>query len=104
MLKEKLETDLKAALKAGDSARVSVLRMVVSAIRNKEIEKQKKDTGLPEEEVLAVLKTEVKKRKDSVSEFRKGGRAEMAVKEESEAAVIQEYLPAEVAALHFLRH
>ncbi len=97
MLKEKLEADLKSALKAGERARVSVLRMVVSAIRNKEIEKQKKDTGLPEADVLAVLQSEVKKRKDSVEGFRKGGREEMAQKEEAEVEVIKMYLPAEAS-------
>ena len=97
MIKEKLEADLKSALKAGESARVSVLRMVISAVRNKEIEKQKKDTGLTDDETLAVLKTEVKKRKDSVEEFRKGAREDLAVKEESEIALLQPYLPAEAS-------
>ncbi|MBI2038684.1 MAG: GatB/YqeY domain-containing protein [Candidatus Niyogibacteria bacterium] len=95
MIKEKLENDLKNALKAGESRRVSVLRMVVSAIRNKEIEKQKKDTGLSDDESIAVLQTEVRKRRDSVAEFEKGGRPELAAQEKTEIEMIQPYLPAE---------
>src|SRR3989344_595705 len=95
MLKEKLESDLKNALKAGESRRISVLRMAISAIRNKEIEKMKKDTGLSDDEVMAILQTEIRKRRDSVVEFRKGGREELAKNEEAEIVMIQPYLPAD---------
>lgn len=97
MLKEKLESDLKNALKAGESRCVSVLRMVISAIRNKEIETMKKETGLSEDEIVAVLQTEARKRRDSVAEFRKGGREELARNEEAEIIILQPYLPAEAS-------
>ncbi|MBI1957372.1 MAG: GatB/YqeY domain-containing protein [Candidatus Niyogibacteria bacterium] len=97
MIKEKLESDLKSALKAGEATRVSVLRLVITAVRNKEIEKQKKDTGLSDDEVIAVLQAEVRKRRDAVEQFRKGGREELAKKEESEIGIIQPYLPAEAS-------
>jgi uncharacterized protein YqeY len=65
--------------------------MMKTAVKNKEIEKMK---GLEEPEVLAVLNGLVKQRKDSVEQFRKGGREELAQKEESEIRIIEEYLPA----------
>jgi uncharacterized protein len=67
------------------------LRMMKSAVKNKEIEKMK---PLEEGEVLAVLNTLVKQRKDSVEQFRKGGREELAQKEEAEIKIIEQYLPA----------
>ena len=79
------------AMRAKDSLRLSVLRMMKSAVKNKEIEKMK---PLEESEVLSVLTTLVKQRKDSVDQFRKGGREELAQKEEAEIKIIEEYLPA----------
>ena len=95
MLTERLEADLKSAMRAGDSARVSVLRLTLSAIRNREIAAKSKETGLLDEEVIAVLKAEARKRRDAAAEFRKGGRPETAAKEESEAEMLQFYLPEE---------
>jgi len=79
------------AMRNKDQLRLSVLRMMKSAIKNKEIEKMK---PLDDGEALSVLNTLVKQRKDSVDQFRKGGREELAQKEESEIKVIEEYLPA----------
>jgi len=79
------------AMRSKDSLRLSVLRMMKSAIKNKEIEKMKQ---LDESEALAVLTTLVKQRKDSVDQFRKGAREELAQKEEAEIKIIEEYLPA----------
>ena len=90
-LQEKIQTQMTDAMRAKDSLRLCVLRMMKSAVKNKEIEKMK---ALEESEVLSVLTTLVKQRKDSVDQFRKGGREELAQKEEAEIKIIEEYLPA----------
>lgn len=95
-LKQKLSEDLKDALKKKDEVRVSSLRMVLAVVVNKEIETRKKDIGLSDEEVLEVLLSETKKRKDSVTEFRKGGREDLVAIEEKELAILKNYLPAEM--------
>lgn len=97
MLKKKLESDLKEAMRAGDALRVSVLRMLLAAIANREIEILKKETGLTDEEILEALSRELKKRKDAAGEFRKWGRGESATKEEKEAEMISSYLPQEIS-------
>ena len=74
-----------------DALRLSVLRMMKTAVKNKEIEKMK---PLDEGEVISVLNTLVKQRKDSVEQFRNGGREELAQKEEAEIKIIEKYLPA----------
>lgn len=99
MLKEGIEADLKTFLKQGDSLRVSVIRMFLSALKNKAIEKKWK-TGsekLSEEETIAVLRSEVKKRKDAIQEFGKGGRQDLVDKETSELKLLEIYLPAEMS-------
>ncbi|TSC79076.1 MAG: hypothetical protein G01um101429_583 [Parcubacteria group bacterium Gr01-1014_29] len=84
-------------MKQKDTLRVSTLRMLISAIRNKEISLIKKDTGLSEEETVQVIRTEVKQRKEAAAEFEKGGREELAEKELSEAVLLEAYLPAELS-------
>src|ERR1051326_8397122 len=78
-------------MRSKDQLRLDALRMMKSAVKLKEVEKMK---ALEENEVIAVLNTLVKQRKDSVEQFRKGGREELAQKEESEIGIIEEYLPA----------
>jgi len=95
-LKQKLNQDLKEALKKKDEMTVSVLRMVLSSILNKEIEFRKKDIGLSDSEVLETLSSEVKKRKDSVREFEKGGRFDLAEREKEELEILKNYLPPEM--------
>jgi uncharacterized protein YqeY len=90
-LQDKIQNDITAAMRAKDVLRLNVLRMMKTAVKNKEIEKMK---ALEEGEVLAVFNTLVKQRKDSIEQFRKGGREELAQKEESEITIIEEYLPA----------
>src|SRR5215469_1699275 len=90
-LQEKIQNDIAEAMRSKDSLRLNVLRMMKTAVKNKEIEKMK---PLDEPEVLAVLNTLVKQRKDSIEQFRKGGREELAQKEEAEIRIIDEYLPA----------
>jgi hypothetical protein len=102
-LKQKLSADLKEALKGKQELVASTLRMVISAIGNKEIDLRKKDIGLSDLEVVAVLSSEVKKRKDAVREYEKGGRAELADKEKMEMDILMKYLPAEMPDEEVLR-
>jgi len=90
-LQEKIQSDIAEAMRSKDPLRLSVLRMMKSAVKNKEVEKMK---PLEAGEVIAVLNTLVKQRKDSVEQFRNGGREELAAKEEAEIKIIEGYLPA----------
>lgn len=88
---ERIQADLTAAMKEKDELRLSVLRMVKAALKNKEIEKRK---PLDDLESLQVLQTLVKQRKESIEQFTRGGRNDLAEKESKEIAIIEEYLPA----------
>src|SRR5438552_9445582 len=90
-IQDKIQGQMTDAMRAKDQLRLDVLRMMKSAVKLKEVEKMK---ALEENEVLAVLNTLVKQRKDSSEQFRKGGREELAQKEEAEIKIIEEYLPA----------
>ena len=89
-LKQQIISDLTASMKAQDSARTSTLRMVKAGIVNREIEK---GGELDDEEMAKLLRSMVKQRKDSVEQFEKGGRPELAAKEQAEIEVIEGYLP-----------
>ncbi len=88
---ERIQKDLTEAMKGKDELRLSVLRMVKTALKNKEIEKIR---ALEEAEALAVLQTLVKQRRESVEQFSRGGRKDLADKETKEIAIIEGYLPA----------
>ena len=88
---EQVEKDLVAAMKAREALRLSVLRMMKTALKNKQVELSK---PLGDEEAFAVLRTLLKQRRDSVEQFRKGGREDLASKEEAEIKIVQGYLPA----------
>jgi len=90
-LAERIQNDLTQTMKAKDELRLSVLRMMKSAIKNKEIEKIR---PLDDAESLQVLNTLVKQRRESVEMFAKGGRQDLAEKETKEIAIIETYLPA----------
>ncbi len=89
-LRERLQDDTTAAMRSRDVLRRDVLRMVQNAIYN--VEKSRRIT-LSDEDLLAVLTREVKTRRESVEAFRKGGREDLAAKEEAEIAILAEYLP-----------
>ena len=110
MLKEKLKQDMIGALKSGDSSRRTLLGMVMSSIKNKELEKRGKliktvtdpvqleaESQLTEQETMDVLASEVKRRRDSITEFEKGGRPELAESEKAEAEVLMTYLPEQMS-------
>lgn len=94
-LQEALTSDVKEALKAKDQSRVETLRLLQSVLQNKAIEKRGKggESALTDEEVLAALTTEAKKRKESIRIFEEGGRQDLAEKEKKELAIIETYLP-----------
>ncbi|MEK7500746.1 MAG: GatB/YqeY domain-containing protein [Patescibacteria group bacterium] len=92
-LKEKIDTELKEALKSGDSFRRSVLGMLKSAVQNKEIEKRKKEEGLDDLEMQEVIRSEAKKRMDSSAAFKAAGQTDRAAAEEQEAGILRKYLP-----------
>lgn len=94
-LKEKITGDLMEAMKAKNEARVSTLRMLKAAMMKFEVSgKEKKDST--DEEVLQIIGKEVKQRKDSIDAYQKGGRADLATKEEVELKILQAYLPAQI--------
>ena len=94
-LAEKIQSDIVVAMKARDDFKLSVLRMVKAAIQLKEVEKLRK---LDENESIQLLQTILKQRKESIDQFTKGGRPELAEKETKEAALIEQYLPAGASA------
>ncbi|MFL6230405.1 MAG: GatB/YqeY domain-containing protein [Pyrinomonadaceae bacterium] len=89
-LKDRITTDLTAAMKAQDAPRLSTLRMVKAAIQNREIDK---GAPLMDEELTKVFQSLVKQRRDSVEQYDKANRPELADKERAEILVIEEYLP-----------
>ena len=89
-LVDQIQKDITSAMKARDEARLSTLRMVKTALKNREIEKM---APLDDKEAQQVLNTLIKQRKDSVEQFTKGGRQEMADKEAAEITLIETYLP-----------
>ena len=87
---EQIQKDMTDAMKARDERRLSALRMVKTALKNREIDKR---APLDDKEALQVLSTLVKQRKDSIEQFTKGGRMELAEKEKAELALIESYMP-----------
>lgn len=90
---QRIDEDLKAAMKAKDQIRLSVLRMLKSALKNAAIEKGGAEAVLNDAEAAAVIRKLAKQREDSVAAFEKGGRPELAAKEREELAVLAAYLP-----------
>ena len=91
-LKDKITADITAAMKAKDADRLSVLRMAKAALMN-EANKKSADYELSDEESARILQKLVNQRKDSIEQFEKAGREELAAKEKSELLVLQNYLP-----------
>lgn len=93
-LKEQLPADLRSAIFAKDSLKVSTLRMLISDMNNFRIEKQRE---LEEADLVTLLERQVKRHRESIEGFEKGGRAEMAEKERKELEILQTYLPEQVS-------
>jgi uncharacterized protein YqeY len=93
-LKQKLTDDLKQAMKAGDTLKRSVLRLVLAAVKNAEIAKQK---ALEDGDILGIIAKEIKQRKESIEAFKSGNRPDLAANEEAEMAVLEAYMPAQLS-------
>lgn len=90
-LQERVSQEIKAAMLARDADRLSTLRLLKSALGYAQIER--KTENLPDADVVVLVQKEVKKRRDSVEQFEKGGRAELAAKEKQEISVLESFLP-----------
>jgi len=97
MLKQKLQEELKESMFAKDELRTSVLRMLLSAINYYEIQKGGAGYEASDEDVTTVVQNQAKQRKDSIEQFEKGGRQDLADKEKNELALLQKYLPEQMS-------
>ncbi len=95
-LQEQIISEIKEAMKAGNTEKLGVLRMLNSAMKNKAIEKGK-DAALTDEEAMQVIAKEAKKRKESILAFEQGGRPELAEGEKKELAMLEAYLPKQMS-------
>lgn len=94
-LRTRFTEELKASMKAGDTARTSTLRMIIAKLKDTDIAARKtpQDPGVPEEQIVAMLRGMAKSRAESVALYRQGNRPELVAKEEAEIAVIEGFLP-----------
>ncbi|MET0106217.1 MAG: GatB/YqeY domain-containing protein [Sedimenticola sp.] len=90
MLKQRIQDDMKAAMKGGDKPRLGTIRLVMAAIKQREVDER---IELNDEQVLAVLDKMVKQRRDSIAQYEQAGRTELADQESFEIGILQEYLP-----------
>jgi hypothetical protein len=93
-LTQRIDSDIKDAMRSKDANRLGVLRMLKSALKYAAIEKSGAEGELDDAEATQVIRKQVKQRQDSIESFDKGGRAELAEKEKSELAILNQYLPA----------
>jgi len=92
-LSERVDSDLKTAMREKNATKLGVLRMLKAAVTNATIEKGGADSKLTDGEAIQVIRKQVKQRQDSIESFEKGGRAELAAKEKEELSILQSYLP-----------
>ncbi|MFA4941445.1 MAG: GatB/YqeY domain-containing protein [Patescibacteria group bacterium] len=98
VLLEKINSDLKKSMQEKDELAISVLRLLISSIRNKEISlRSGSQIDLKDEQVAEVIKAEIKKRTDSIDIYRQGGREDLAGKEEKEKIILEKYLPPQMS-------
>ena len=90
-LKEKITDDMKAAMRAKESARLGTIRLLTSAIKQREVDER---IDLTDEQILAVIEKMIKQRKDSITQFEAGGRQDLADIEKSELVILSAYMPA----------
>jgi uncharacterized protein len=94
LIKDQIQEDIKAAMRAKDSGRLSTLRLISAAIKQKEVDER---ISLDDAAVLAVLEKMVKQRKDSISQFQAGGREDLVKIEQDELAVLANYMPEQMS-------
>lgn len=93
-LKEKISDDMKAAMRAKESGKLATIRLIIAAIKQKEVDER---IELTDEQVLAVIEKMIKQRKDSITQFEAGGRQDLADIEKAEMAVLSAYMPAQMS-------
>ena len=93
-LQENIDRDFKEAMRARDDIRLSVLRMIKTAVKNKQVELRR---PLEDEEFLGVLTSQAKQRRDSIDQFKSGGRGDLVDREEAELKIIETYLPQQLS-------
>jgi uncharacterized protein YqeY len=94
-LKERITEDMKSAMRSGDKERLATIRLILAAIKQKEVDER---IALDDGQVLSVIEKMVKQRKESVTQFEAGGRADLVAKENAELAVLTAYLPEQLSA------
>ena len=94
-LKERIQDDMKVAMRAKDAARLSTIRMLLAAIKQREVDER---IVLADADVVGIVDKLIKQRRDSITAFRQGGRADLVEKESAEVAVLEGYLPARLSA------
>ena len=94
MLKQTIQDDMKAAMKAGDKRRLGVIRLILAAVKQREVDER---IELDDTQVLAVLDKMVKQRRDSIAQYEKAGRSELAEQEAYEVGICQTYMPEELS-------
>ena len=94
MLKQQLQDDMKAAMKGGDKRKLGVIRLIMAAVKQREVDER---IELDDTQVLAVLDKMVKQRRDSIAQYEQAGRAELAEQEAFEIEVLQGYLPQQLS-------
>ena len=97
-LSERVDSDLKTAMREKNATKLAVLRMLKAAIMNAAIEKSGAQGKLNDTDATQVIRKQVKQRQDSIESFEKGGRAELAAKEKEELSILQSYLPQQMSA------
>jgi uncharacterized protein len=93
-LKERITEDMKTAMRAGEKDRLATIRLILSAIKQREVDER---IALDDTQVLAVVEKMVKQRKEAIAQFEAGGRADLVAKETAEIAILQAYLPAQMS-------
>ncbi len=93
-LKEQITEDMKSAMRAGQKERLATIRMILAAIKQREVDER---IQLDDSQVLAALEKMIKQRKEAITQFESGGRADLVAKESAEIAILQAYLPAQLS-------
>ncbi len=93
-LKERISEDMKAAMRSGEKERLATIRLMIAAIKQREVDER---ISLDDAQVLAVLEKMIKQRKESITQFESGGRADLVARRPPELALLQSYLPAQLS-------
>ncbi len=93
-LKDRITEDMKTAMRAGEKERLATIRLILSAIKQREVDER---IALDDTQVLAVVEKMVKQRREAITQFESGGRADLVAKEQAEIVVLQTYLPAQMS-------